>query len=55
VCQLLQCGTARIAKPKHARNLVEGLSGRIVEGLSEQLIATVITHSGEQRVATAGH
>ena len=47
-------GPPGIAEPEHARDLVEGLAGGVVEGLAEHLVAVVVAHRGEQGVAAAG-
>ena len=44
-------GAARIAEAEEAGNLVEGLAGGVVDGLAEHLVAAVVLHDDEQRVA----
>src|SRR6201999_590292 len=45
---------AGIAETEQARRLVEGLTGGVVEGLAEDLVAAVVADRGEQGVAAGG-
>ena len=42
---------ARIAEPEQPADLVEGLAGRVVDGLAEQPVRQVVAHLDEERVA----
>ncbi len=42
---------AGIAEPEKTRHLVEGLTGRIVDGATEQSVTTVIRHLDQHRVS----
>ena len=46
-------GPPGIAEAEHPRDLVEGLSGGVVEGLAEHLVAVVVGHRRQQGVAAA--
>ena len=49
--ELRQRRPARIAEPEQPRALVERLAGGVVERLPERLVAVVVGHAREQRVA----
>ena len=44
-------GTARVAEPEEAGDLVERLARRVVDRLAEHAVAPVAVHRDEQRVA----